>query len=69
LFSGLTGVTIPNSVTSIGDGAFGNCSSLKSIRFLSPSPRLSDYTFGGWYNLKSINDSKQHPQHWVVEAF
>ena len=29
--SGLTSVTIPNSVTSIGDEAFSDCSGLQSI--------------------------------------
>ena len=29
--SGLTSVTIPNSVTSIGNGAFADCSGLQSI--------------------------------------
>ena len=36
-FSGWTSVTIPNSVTSIGEGAFGKCSGLTKIdAYLNP---------------------------------
>lgn len=36
--SGLTSVTLPNGVTSIGDGAFRYCNSLSSIYSLNPIP-------------------------------
>ena len=36
--SGLTEITIPNSVTEIGDGAFYNSSGLKTIVSLNPTP-------------------------------
>ena len=37
-YTALTSVTIPNSVTSIGDYAFGGCSDLTSITFKRTSP-------------------------------
>ncbi|WP_235386321.1 leucine-rich repeat domain-containing protein [Prevotellamassilia timonensis] len=47
--SGLTSITIPNSVTSLGDCCFENCSSLTSIYMLPSTPpstgsAILDYT-------------------------
>ena len=52
--SGLTSITIPDSVTSIGKSAFGGCSSLESITL----PFV-----GG--SVKTANDSHQYPFGYV----
>ena len=48
LCSGLTSLTIPSSVTSIGRGGFGDCSGLTSI-YVYPEklPELGGYIFNG----------------------
>jgi len=43
--TGLKSITIPNSVTSIGEGAFTNCTGLTSITFATGS-NISDENFG-----------------------
>ena len=50
--SGLTSVTIPNSVTSIGNFVFNGCTSLKSVRFEDCESTL---TLG--YNTYNSNDT------------
>jgi len=44
--SSLTSVTIPNSVTSVGDYAFSNCSSLTAAYFLGNAPPDPGAVFG-----------------------
>ena len=41
-FSALTSVTIPDSVTNIGSGAFESCRSLESIKILNPNCEIDD---------------------------
>ncbi|MCM1437842.1 MAG: leucine-rich repeat protein [Roseburia sp.] len=52
--SGLTSITIPNSVTSIGAGAFRNCSGLTSITIPDSVTDIGCGAFEGCSNLTSI---------------
>ncbi len=51
----LTSVTIPSSVTYIGQGAFYNCSSLTSVTIPSPVWFIGPDAFSGCYGLNSIS--------------
>ena len=53
-FGTKSGVTIPSSVTSIGDAAFSGCSSLKSIIIPSSVTSIENFTFEGCESLESI---------------
>ena len=50
----LTKVTIPDSLTSIGEGAFQGCRSLKSITIPDGVTSIGAYTFRSCTNLTSI---------------
>ena len=52
--TGLTGITIPNSVTSIGQSAFYGCSSLTSIDIPNSVTSIGDYVFYGCSSLTSV---------------
>ena len=52
--SGLTSVTIPNSVTSIGDYAFRDCSGLTSVTIPNSVTSIGGYTFYGCSGLTSV---------------
>ena len=52
--SGLTSITIPNSMTSIGKYAFSGCSGLTSITIPSSVTRIWDYAFKNCPELTDI---------------
>ena len=52
--SGLTSVTIPNSVKSIGQSAFQNCTGLTSVTIPNSVTSIGDYAFDGCSGLTSI---------------
>ena len=52
--TGLTSITIPNSVTSIGDRAFYDCTSLKSVTIGNSVTDIGDAAFSGCTGLTSI---------------
>ncbi len=55
-FSGndIESITIPNSVTIIGEGAFSNCESLKSITIPDSVTVIGDYAFYSCTSLSSV---------------
>ena len=52
--SGLTSVTIPDSVTSIGHGAFDGCSGLTSVTIPDSVTSIGDYAFYDCSGLTSV---------------
>ena len=54
MLSGCRNTTIPNSVTSLGDGCFSGCSGLTSITIPSSVTSLGDGCFSGCSRLTSI---------------
>ena len=54
-FYSLKSINIPDSVTSIGDGAFSECHSLKSINIPDSVTSIGDWAFSNCNSLTSIN--------------
>ena len=54
LIQGCQNTTIPNDVTSIGDGAFVNCSGLTSIDIPNNVTAIGGYAFGNCSGLTSV---------------
>ncbi len=52
--TGLTSITIPNSVTSIGSSAFSNCTGLTSITLPNSVTSIGDEAFYACYSLTSV---------------
>ena len=52
--TGLTSVTIPNSVTSIGNSAFQGCTGLTSVTIPESVTSIGDWAFEGCKNLKKV---------------
>ncbi|MBR6338140.1 MAG: leucine-rich repeat protein [Ruminococcus sp.] len=51
----VTSVTIPNTVTTLGEGAFSSCTSLQSVTLPSSLTEIADSLFAGCTSLKTIN--------------
>ena len=54
LIAGCPNTTIPNSVTSIGVGAFAGCSSLTSVEIPNSVTSIGEYAFESCRNLKQL---------------
>ena len=64
--SSLTTITIPDSVTSIGDSAFDCCSRLTSITIPNSVTSIGKYAFYYCDSLKTIYcEAKSEPSGWV----
>ncbi|MCB5984936.1 leucine-rich repeat domain-containing protein, partial [Flavobacterium psychrophilum] len=53
--SGLTSVTIPNSVTTIGDGSFARCSGLTSVTIPNSVTAIEERAFADCSSLRTVN--------------
>ena len=52
--SGLTGITIPNSITSIGNYAFSGCSGFTNITIPNSVTSIGNYAFKGCSGIKKL---------------
>lgn len=59
--SGITSVTIPNSVTQIGAFAFYDCRGLTSVNLPNSAATIGVYTFGNCTSLKSVTANWTSP--------
>ena len=59
--SGLTSITIPNSVTSLGDECFYGCSGLTSITIPNSVTSLGKSCFSGCSGLTEVHANRETP--------
>ena len=64
--TGLTSITIPDSVTSIGDYAFRDCISLTNVTIPASVTSIGDSAFYGCGGLIKEYDGIQYVDNWVV---
>lgn len=51
----ITSITLPQTLTHLGDGVFIGCEGLQQVTFLSQIEKLSDYTFAFCVNLTEVS--------------
>ena len=68
--SGLTSVTIGNSVKSIGEEAFSNCSKLRDVYcYAEKVPSAYDYYYGSAFNNSSIANATLHVPAASIDSY
>ena len=66
---GITKLEIPNSTQSIGEGAFGSCSNLKSVVLGTDITKLSNYAFKDCVKLDYVESKIAVPFSLGISAF
>lgn len=54
-YAGITSISLPNSLTEIGDAAFGGCANLTSISIPNSVKKIGATAFGGCTKMKCID--------------
>ena len=65
----MTSVTIPNSVTSIGNSAFGYCRGLTSVSIGNSVTNIGNGAFYGNYNIQTIACKAKTPPTCGTDVF
>lgn len=69
LITGCKTTVIPNTVTSIGENAFENCSDLRSITIPKSVTSIRDYAFRGCNNLTTVCVRRNVPVDITADVF